>query len=1089
MGLRIQRVARVKVLSTLIAVFALVAQPLYGAISAQVANAVGGSVSGVDASYVKDAGYTGIYVGFDVENASTAVAVEVRANRSNGTTYSMTAQQPVVDNIKSAAAKYSTGGTLIVTGSRTSGSWTPQTGTWSGSSIPVSVDVIVTLQDGAKLIGSDLTIRDNGATLDDVMPVPVDTTAPNVHFQLPIEGKVVSGDIHTRSRVDNEAGTVHRVTYIDGIEFKNETTSSRNSEIKFNTASYTDGAHTIRVVATDEAGNAAEATQTFVIDNTKPTVKVNLNRSAYVTSDGVAGSVQKPEIEAFDKHLTKIEVWKNGTKVTEWSNVNKDTVTYKGINWLGEGTYVIRAYDQAGLASDDFTVTIDNTAPTSTNNLPTLVSGTVNVTQSLTDNVKAASGKLRIWKLKADSTQDDSKFFAIGDVSVDSNNEVTYIFNTKTNLHGNGKYIAKFTATDTAGNASVSQVIFTVDETKPTIEVKGSAFGNSYTPASIGTGSVFSKVNFKLSDNDKVVKAYVNGYEKVLTPSAWSDVNGVAVGAVGGQYGDNIIRVVDAAGNENTYSFTLDNKKPTVTLKTGSDTVGVGPYSKVSFKLYDEYKIAKAYVNDKLISLTADKWSDLNNITVNGAMGGKLGDNTVRVYDLAGNVTTYDFVLDNIAPSAPTLVTASPYIANGASKTLNWNASDSDDVAYYEYAEYNNVAPTADDSTVSWLKKVDGTSTTDTAWQSDVNIFWRVRAVDAAGNKSAWSETRKIVTDRTKPTVTTPVTFSDGLNAENVTVAGTKTFRVNQIENNPERIYVEYMEKDANGIWRKMIGQEFKNVNTADFTVDTTKWADGLHQVKISTRDIAGNASGHSFTFTVKNIADPAFVTITNIDGRVVNGTIRDRDATLEILQYRGVAGEDDVDDLVISDTVNEDGSYNWTFTVPLTYPAGESATLEVKFKNQNTGIEYDLVRFDDVTFSAVTPVGGSGDDDDDETSSSTGSSTNTNITSGQLLRVAAPITGILNPITTPLFGNTAGVIADATDTDGQANVATPEVLGAQDTNRNAAQVANPIDATSEGWKVFGVAWYWYVVLAALAAGLWWLIAGLKRRNNDSSTL
>ena len=179
-------------------------------------------------------------------------------------------------------------------------------------------------------------------------------------------------------------------------------------------------------------------------------------------------------------------------------------------------------------------VTTDYTAPTSTNNLPSIISGTVNVTQKITDNIKAQSGKLRIWKLKMDGTQDNTKFYAIGDLNVNGSNEVMYTFDAISNLYGDGSYIAKFTATDAAGNASVSQANFRVDGTKPTIAVKGVTFGNNYTPESVGTGNIFSKANFKLSDNDKIAKAYINTYEKSLTPSAWSDVNDVIVGGFGG---------------------------------------------------------------------------------------------------------------------------------------------------------------------------------------------------------------------------------------------------------------------------------------------------------------------------------------------------------------------------------------------------------------------------------------------------------------------------------------------------------------------------------------------------------------------------
>lgn len=33
-------------------------------------------------------------------------------------------------------------------------------------------------------------------------------------------------------------------------------------------------------------------------------------------------------------------------------------------------------------------------------------------------------------------------------------------------------------------------------------------------------------------------------------------------------------------------------------------------------------------------------------------MGGKLGDNVVRIYDVVGNITEVNFVLDNVSPTA-----------------------------------------------------------------------------------------------------------------------------------------------------------------------------------------------------------------------------------------------------------------------------------------------------------------------------------------------------------------------------------------------------------------------------------------------------
>jgi len=140
----------------------------------------------------------------------------------------------------------------------------------------------------------------------------------------------------------------------------------------------------------------------------------------------------------------------------------------------GETFVVLRGTDGAGntrywnnnAAIRQHSFVVDNVKPSSTNDLPAMVNGALTVTQALTDNHKAQSGKLRIWKLDANGTQNNLKFFATSDVAVNGDNNVVYQLDTK-QLHGDGKYVAKFTATDTAGNASVVNVPFTVDTTLP----------------------------------------------------------------------------------------------------------------------------------------------------------------------------------------------------------------------------------------------------------------------------------------------------------------------------------------------------------------------------------------------------------------------------------------------------------------------------------------------------------------------------------------------------------------------------------------------------------------------------------------------
>lgn len=284
--------------------------------------------------------------------------------------------------------------------------------------------------------------------------------------------------------------------------------------------------------------------------------------------------------------------------------------------------------------------TIDLTSPTSTS----IAAGT-DLVFSATDNVGLSKIVANVYKTGVAGVFKPSQISLPG--SVNGNLIVS------TTGFTNGSYSVKYNATDTSSNVSSTHTFnFTVDNTLPVISVKGAAWGNIYTPSSVGTGNVFKVVNFKLFDNDKVKTVTVNGVNKAITASQWSDVNNIQVGSVGGQYGNNTIHVYDQAGNESKYDFVLDNVGPTVSFKSSPDTIGVNPYQKVSFKLFDQYKVARAEVNGFSIELADNIWSDLNNIVPGGAMHGITGMNTVKVWDIAGNVTEVSFVLDVTAPDA-----------------------------------------------------------------------------------------------------------------------------------------------------------------------------------------------------------------------------------------------------------------------------------------------------------------------------------------------------------------------------------------------------------------------------------------------------
>ncbi|WP_205789250.1 Ig-like domain-containing protein [Microbacterium sp. CPCC 204701] len=106
----------------------------------------------------------------------------------------------------------------------------------------------------------------------------------------------------------------------------------------------------------------------------------------------------------------------------------------------------------------------------------------------------------------------------------------------------------------------------------------------------------------------------------------------------------------DLAGNISktfTAAFTIDTTAPAVTVKNGKAfTVGAdGAYDLVSFKLHDTGKIDKLTLNGVVKDLSDNAWSDLNFVRP-GLFGAVAGENSLLVYDVAGNVQTVTFTLN-----------------------------------------------------------------------------------------------------------------------------------------------------------------------------------------------------------------------------------------------------------------------------------------------------------------------------------------------------------------------------------------------------------------------------------------------------------
>jgi len=239
------------------------------------------------------------------------------------------------------------------------------------------------------------------------------------------------------------------------------------------------------------------------------------------------------------------------------------------------------------------------------------------------------------------------------------------------------------------------------------------------------------------------------------------------------------------------------------------------------------------------------------------------------------------------------------------------------------------------------------TTTSKTAYNvGDATFWWRVRAVDAAGNKSPWSDAWKVTVDNIAPSVKITSPTSSPLSGT-VPICGTVT------DANPHHYWIAIHGPKNNS---RVINdtQSFTDapLNLWDNTNlwDTTQYPDGTYTIKLEARDAAGNKepnlapvpndpgvpgdSVHWVTVTVDNT--PATITNVTVDKAYVkagdNITI-----TAEVTDSSGIAAvsADFAYDLTYSTASRPEpkksvpmyktggDTYSTTYTVPSSWNEG----------------------------------------------------------------------------------------------------------------------------------------------------------------------
>lgn len=454
----------------------------------------------------------------------------------------------------------------------------------------------------------------------------------------------------------------------------------------------------------------------------------------------------------------------------------------------------------------------------------------------------------------------------------------------------------------------------------------------------------------------------------------------------------------------------------------------------------------------------------------------------VKAIDATGTQSNWSdlwkVTIDNTAPSVPQNGTPNNSSLDTNDFYFNWSASTDANPVTYLFQSSMNPATDAHGvlTTGVWSSGTLPSPQIHSVGAPNGTWYWQVRAVDAAGNMSAWSPLWKmtIVPDTTGPTVQITSPAAPGYVKGMITMSGTVT------DSHPDHYY--YVVKDSTG--KVVAGPGTVNQKQVqNWQWDTTKLPDGTYTIDLEARDALGN-KGPQSTQTLKVMVDntiptaaiklastatPSASTDMTFSGKVTTSTV----ASLKQLELF-IDGTDKGD---ITANVKPDGT--WSYTLVGGLDEGDHK-IAVVATDAAGNVSTDTVdSFVTVTVSGyvIPPSDGKGTID-------------SSLAPQPISQSVIPTqpAAIVIASTTPVRSNgvSNGTVNSAAPT--QTNpTSDSSVLGAESSKSPAtlsASTAQPITPSANGWTFFGIAWYWWLLLLALMIGVgsWAKVAMNHRR-------
>ncbi|WP_337023665.1 MULTISPECIES: Ig-like domain-containing protein [unclassified Pantoea] len=894
------------------------------------------------------------------------------------------------------------GSTTVIAG----GTWsfTPPTALADGSHT-----FSVSASDAAGNVSGTTTIS---AVIDATPPAaPSAITASNDDGTTPVA--ITSGSITNDSTPflsgSGEAGSIIRI--FDGTTELGSTAVGSNGQWSFSVPALDDGAYTLRVTATDAAGNTSEAANTvdFTVDATPPAVPTlvvtNDITSVVVANNGLTND-NTPTLSGSAEANSLVTIYDGTTVIGSTTATGGGTWTFTSPTLTdGSHTLTVTVTDEVGNVSTSAAtvVRIDGTPPQPAGDL--LLQNNTGAPETIpnggttSDNTPAISGTAEANAIVR--VYDGTTLVGSTTAGSDGSWSIT------TSALSNATHTLNVTVTDAAGNVSAeSSVSLTVDNTTPAevltfaiynnanttpVLVANDGFSNDNTPVLRGTGVAGTTINI-IIDGVQVATTTVAGdgvwrYETAVEadgPHTYSVSVTNAAGTTGPATTPVEITIdtsTPATVNTSTLVVT-DDVGVTGTLNTGDTTDDNTPTfsgtveANSTVSIYD----GTTLLGTATASATNGAWT----FTPPEGLSNGNHSFTFTVTDQAGNVSAASspaFTL-NIEAGLPT--------ASGTLVITDDSGSMPVTLADGANTKDNTLVLTGSATANDVITIHDGSGTVLGSVTVGANGQWSfitptladgahaIYVTNIAGNPSS---TFNINVDTLAPAAVTDLAAANNIGSTPVAIAN------NSITNDSTPLLTGNAE--ANGIVTIYDGNTVVGSTTASATgawsFISPTLSQGAHTLSVTVTDAAGNVGPRSSTvsFTIDSIAPNASTLVVTND--VSNTTVANGGYTNDTTPtLSGVAEAGSrvsvYDGANLLGTVIAGSNGAWTYTTAVLTQGSHSLSVTVTDAAGNvSGTTSATMIVDNVAPAAVTSLAAANNNGSTPVAIAAGSSTNDN--------------------------------------------------------------------------------------------------------------